>query len=52
MNVKRIEDLKIRIEKERTSLNQMVKDMKVDEAYQQSLLVDALIAEYISLTNE
>ncbi|MDY4516666.1 MAG: hypothetical protein SPD93_09335 [Lachnospiraceae bacterium] len=47
-----MEDLKARIEKERSRLNQLVRDMQIDETYQQSLLVDELVAEYISLTNE
>ncbi|MCI5994650.1 MAG: Spo0E family sporulation regulatory protein-aspartic acid phosphatase [Blautia sp.] len=52
MCVNRVEDLKARIEKERSRLNQLVRDMQIDETYQQSLLVDELVAEYISLTNE
>lgn len=52
MCVNRVEDLKIRIEKERTRLNQLVMDRKTEETYRQSLLVDELVAEYISLTNE
>jgi hypothetical protein len=50
--VNRVEDLKIRIEKERTRLNQLVIDRKAEETYRQSLLVDELVAEYIRLTNE
>ena len=52
MCVNRVEDLKIKIEKERSRLNQLVKDMRIDETYQQSLLVDELVEEYISLTSE
>jgi len=50
--VNRVEDLKIRIERERTRLNQLVTDRKAEETYRQSLLVDELVAEYIRLTNE
>lgn len=50
--VNRVEDLKIKIEKERTRLNQLVMDRKAEETYRQSLLVDELVAEYIRLTNE
>ncbi len=49
---KKVEELKLRIEKERIRLNQMMKERKVDETYRQSLVVDELIAEYISLINE
>ena len=52
MCVNRVEDLKVKIEKERSRLNQLVKDMRIDETYQQSLLVDELVEEYISLTSE
>lgn len=51
MCVNRVEDLKVRIEKERTRLNQLVRDRKAEETYRQSLLVDELVAEYIRLTN-
>lgn len=52
MCVNRIEDLKVRIEMERTRLNQLAADRKTEETYRQSLLVDELVSEYISLTNE
>lgn len=52
MCVNKVEDLKMRIERERTRLNQLMNERQAEETYRQSLLVDELVAEYIRLTNE
>ncbi|MEE0419537.1 MAG: hypothetical protein UDG86_05730 [Lachnospiraceae bacterium] len=46
----RLEDLKIKIEEERGKLDKLVEEMKLEESYRQSVLLDGLIEEYICLT--
>lgn len=45
-----MEELKKRIETERQKLDQLIGEGKMEETYQQSLVVDGLIAQYIDLT--
>jgi hypothetical protein len=45
-----VEELKVSIERERTRLNTMILEKKAKETYEQSLLVDKLVEEYLDLT--
>lgn len=47
----RTESLMIKIEEERNKLNKMVEENNLEASYHQSLVLDGLIEEYISLTN-
>ena len=47
----KLEDLKIKIEEERSKLDKLVEEMRLEESYRQSVLLDGLIEEYIGLTN-
>lgn len=47
----KIEHLQIRIEEERSKLDEMVEEQSLEESYKQSVLLDGLIEEYIRLTN-
>lgn len=44
-----IENLKIRIEEERKRLDKFIADGKIKESYQQSMVVDGLVEEYIEM---
>lgn len=46
----RLEDLKIKIENERSKLDHMVEELKLEESYQQSLVLDGLIEEYLEVS--
>lgn len=47
--MKRMENLKERIEKERERLDALVQEGNPDATYQQSLVVDKLVEEYLDL---
>lgn len=50
--MKRLEALQSKIEKERSKLDQLVKERKIEESYRQSLVLDILVEEYIVLTSK
>ena len=47
--MKRMENLKERIEKERERLDSLIQEGNLDATYQQSLVVDRLVEEYLDL---
>ena len=49
--MKRMENLKERIEIERRKLDSLLMEGRMEETYQQSLLVDRLIEEYLDMTS-
>lgn len=51
MYMEKLEVLKTKIEEERVILDQLMEENKFDETYQQSLVVDKLIEEYIQMVN-
>lgn len=50
-NMNPIEELKNKIETERQNLDKILLNCTMEEAYNQSKLVDGLIEEYISLAS-
>lgn len=50
--MKTIEALKRQIEVERLKLDRLISEKKLEASYQQSLLLDSLVEEYISITHK
>ena len=51
MCMEKMENLKNQIEEERVKLDQLIGENNFGETYQQSLVVDKLVEEYIQLAN-